>query len=103
MGVGPFRDDRIHVLAEKCSTCIFRPGNPMHLKPGRVKDILDSNIENDSALQCHKTLAYSAEQWDPAICRGFFDHPRSDESFPVRLARAMDLIEYDPIPEDNHE
>ena len=100
MTEGPYRDGQVHVLEEKCSTCVFRPGNPMSLAAGRVKDLLDSNLAADSALQCHKTLPYSPERWAPAICRGFYDHPRSVESFPLRLARGMGLVAFDPIPQE---
>lgn len=103
MTKGPFREGRVHVLAEKCSTCVFRPGNLMRLEAGRVKDLLDRNIERDSALQCHQTLNYSAEALPPAVCRGFYDHPRSDESLPIRMARIMGLIEFDPIPQQTSE
>lgn len=99
MTKGPFRDDRVHVLAERCSTCVFRPGNQMKLEPGRVKDLLEDNLAADSALQCHKTLPYAAEGWEPAVCRGFFDHPRSNESLALRMARVMNVITFDPIPE----
>ena len=32
----------LHVMAEPCSTCIFKPGNLMRLSKGRVKDMTDS-------------------------------------------------------------
>ena len=85
----------MHVLAERCSTCVFRPGNLMSLGAGRLKDLLDENLTADSALQCHQTLDYSKEQRPPAVCRGFYDHPRAVESFPLRLARSMDRIVFD--------
>lgn len=97
---GPFRDGRIHVMGKKCSTCVFLPGNRMRLEPGRVKALLDENLAADSALQCHKTLPYAADPLPPAICRGFYDHPRSVESFPLRLGRDMGIIEFDEEVDD---
>lgn len=94
---GPYRDDKVHVMAEKCSTCVFRPGNLMDLKPGRVKDLVRGNLDDESALICHKTLAYSPGQPDGAICSGFFDAYAQD-STTLRLAIAMDIIERVSLP-----
>lgn len=63
-----FRDGKVHVCAEMCSTCIFRPGNLMELRPGRVKDMVDSCKQSGGVIPCHCTLG--GEQ---AICRGFFE------------------------------
>lgn len=92
---GPYRDGKIHVAAEKCSTCIFRPGNPMHLTPGRLKDLSDSAISDDSVIVCHSTLpAVTGDEQVEAVCRGF-DDAHGDKVTPLRLARAMDLIVHD--------
>lgn len=48
------------LLAEKCSTCVFRPGNLMHLRPGRLKALIETNLAADAALICHMTLRYGA-------------------------------------------
>lgn len=86
---------RVHVLADRCTTCVFRPGNLMHLNPGRLKDLIETNTASGSALTCHATLA----DWDapapPAVCRGFYDaHPTP----PLLLAAALDMITFDPAP-----
>jgi hypothetical protein len=68
----------------------------MHLKAGRVKDLLDENLGADSALTCHETLAgWSEGDRLPAVCRGFYDHPRSVESLPLRLARHLGVVTFD--------
>lgn len=36
MELGPSRDGAVWVMSEKCATCIFRPGNLMHLNDGVV-------------------------------------------------------------------
>jgi hypothetical protein len=94
---GPYRDGKVHVLSDKCSTCVFRPGNLMNLQPGRLKDLVEGNLEPDSALTCHQTLEYSGTGADPAVCRGFFD-AYWEESTPLRMAKIMDLIEEDDPP-----
>lgn len=58
---------KVRVMAEKCSTCIFRPGNPMHLEPGRVAGMLADIRANDSFITCHKTLGTGEPG---AICAG---------------------------------
>lgn len=91
----PYRDGRVHVLAERCATCVFRPGNLMHLQAGRLAELARVNIEADSALTCHSTLY--RDDVDQAVCRGYYDAYR-DRSTPLRLADAMGLIELDPDP-----
>lgn len=93
--VGPYRDGKVHVLAERCSTCVFRPGNLMTLSDGRLRDLIDQNLKADAALTCHKTLPYAEGDVLPAVCRGFFD---AYETTPLRLAKAFRIIEEDPCP-----
>jgi hypothetical protein len=73
----------VDVKATKCSTCIFRPGNPMHLQPGRVRDMVES-CGDDGFVICHQTLSDDADEPDDdtgtrpmvageAICRGYLD------------------------------
>jgi hypothetical protein len=81
-----FRDEHVHVCEDMCSTCIFRPGNLMHLQRGRVRQMIDEAVGNDSAIVCHKTL-----DGDNAVCRGFFDRM---ETIPLRLAVALDRVRF---------
>lgn len=75
------RDDSGSVLgpngprlcADKCSTCIFRPGNPMDLRPGRVQQMVRDSLNAGSFITCHSTLPGVQDGAAPAICRGFFD------------------------------
>jgi hypothetical protein len=64
---------KIRVCERKCSTCVFRAGDKMFLGPGRLKEVVDGNLEAGTLLTCHKTLPYSIEKNDPAVCRGFWD------------------------------
>src|SRR5437660_7457384 len=91
-----FRDDRVHVLSEKCGTCIFHPGNLMDLDPGRVKRMVTECLTDPSGggnIPCHKTIRRS-DGVRPAICRGFFD-AYADRVAILSLARNMDLIAED--------
>lgn len=82
---GAFRDGQVHVSAERCPSCVFRPGNLMHLGPGRLASLIADNVRADSALTCHETLDDWPGERAPAVCRGFWDHPRALDSLPVRL------------------
>lgn len=54
---------RPQLLAERCSSCVFRLGNLMHLAPGRR-----------AALICHQTLSYGDHpEIGEAVCRGYYD------------------------------
>jgi hypothetical protein len=56
----------IRVMAEQCSTCIFRPGTLMHLRRGRLRDMVRQTAATDSNVICHQTL----NQPLGALCRG---------------------------------
>lgn len=68
-------DGKPRVLDDKCPTCVFRPGNLMHLRPGRLRDMVDSALTAGTWITCHQTLPYHPDNagWQ-AICRGFYDH-----------------------------
>src|ERR1017187_5870798 len=51
-----FRDGKVHVCAEMCETCIFRPGNLMNLSEGRVESMVQEATKRDSCIPCHETL-----------------------------------------------
>lgn len=82
-----YRKGRLHVMAEKCETCVFRPGNLMELQPGRLKELIEKNLQADAALTCHDTLGTRKN----AICRGFFDRYKHDVAG-LRLGIALDVI-----------
>lgn len=62
------------LLSEKCETCIFRPGNLMHLSPGRLKQMVDDSLAENKTITCHSTLPYGKNPgFGAAVCRGFYD------------------------------
>ena len=63
------------VLSKQCSTCIGRPGNPMHLSPGRVKGMVqDATREGRQGIICHQTLSYGGHpEIGGALCRWYYD------------------------------
>ena len=91
---GPWRDGRMHVLAGKCPTCIFRPGNRMGLAETTVDNMVASCVQRQASIPCHVTL-----DGPRSICRGFWDVHR-DKIVPLVLAEAMGLIEFDELPEE---
>lgn len=82
----PFREGKVHIMAQRCPTCIFRPGNLMDLEPGRVADMVREAKRRDSAIICHETLGgYKA------LCRGFFD---KHYTTPLQIADRLGYIEF---------
>lgn len=86
-----YRHGKIHVLRTRCSSCIFRGGNPMHLNSGRVKGMVAEAIEGQSTIVCHQTLDTLN-----AACRGFVDRYGA-QIMTWRLAYSMGVVvEVDP-------
>lgn len=88
------------LMSEKCDTCIFRPGNPMRLQPGRLQDVIRANQEAQTLLTCHKTTYGQHPEIGESYCRGYYDS-YGERALATRLARTMGLrfTEVDP-PEE---
>lgn len=92
-----YRDDRVHVMADKCKSCIFRSvndGRIMGLEPGRVGNMVVEARANESVIPCHNTIY--TDEVEPAICRGYWDLPIRPAL--LDLAEAMGVVEFDPVP-----
>jgi hypothetical protein len=95
----PYRDGRLFVGSALCDTCVFAKGNRMDLEPGRLRSLIDQNLDNGSALTCHRTI-YEDPKHRHAICRGFYDRFK-DASPALRLAQIARVIEFiDPPPKE---
>lgn len=70
-----YKDGKPRVLTEQCETCIFRSGNPMKLKEGRLRDMVQSaTVEGSQGIICHDTLSYGPyPEYGGALCRGYYD------------------------------
>lgn len=90
------RADGVHVLSEMCATCVFRPGNLMHLPSGRLKGMIQTAIADQSCIPCHSTIRREDEV-QPSICHGFFSR-YADRILPLRLARVWSFVIYDNPP-----
>lgn len=84
-----FRDGRVHVLANQCSTCIFGRNRIRGLAPGRVAGMVLDARRNESAIICHATLT---DGHDNAVCRGFYDLPRP--TMPLQVAERLGMITF---------
>ena len=83
------------LLSRQCDTCIFRPGNLMHLESGRLRDLVAEARAREGFIVCHSTLPhYLYPDAKPAICRGFADH-YSTQALQV-IERLFGFIEVDP-------
>lgn len=75
----------VRICADRCTTCIFRPGNLMHLAPGRLARLLAQAIAQEGHIVCHDTLGTGAG----SICAGYASHPEGQKrSLALRLVRA---------------
>ena len=92
---GPWRDGKLWVLDRKCKTCVFGPGNLMHLRPGRVNEMVEECVEHDKVFSCHKTL-----DGPRSVCRGLYDRHRR-EIVVLRWAAALEVLAFAEPPEDD--
>lgn len=83
----------VRVQAEKCATCIFKPGNKMDLRRGRLKDMVEGVRYIEGVITCHETMGHE----ENAVCRGQYD---SHKTPLLQLADAMGVIEWTDIKED---
>jgi hypothetical protein len=89
-----YRDGKVHVMSERCSTCVFHPGNLMNLPAGRFQDLVERNRSEDTAFACHQTLYRTGVEH--SICRGYYDAYKH-ETTPLRIAERRGVIEFDEI------
>lgn len=75
----------VRVMAARCPTCIFRPGNLMRLQPGRLADMLAEVRELDSCIPCHATLDDTYQ----AVCRGQYDALQTQ---PLQIATRLGMV-----------
>ncbi|WP_405098280.1 HAD domain-containing protein [Micromonospora sp. NBC_01412] len=87
------------LLSRQCDTCIFRPGNLMHLSEGRLRNLVAEALRDESFVICHDTLPhYRNRDVKPAICRGFADR-YSTQALQV-IERLFGFTEVDPPVDD---
>lgn len=82
-----YRDGELHVQARKCDTCIYRPGNLMHLEEGRKDRMQAEAVAAEGVIPCHKTLGTGRE----AICRGYFDVVKNEVQG-LQLAERLEIL-----------
>lgn len=84
---------RVRLCADRCATCIFRPGNLMHLEPGRVKGMVEGAIAKQGHVTCHSTLAHNGKGLPGAVCRGWEQHPAAvPNSLAVQFMWATGMV-----------
>ncbi|MCX4387301.1 hypothetical protein OG777_10190 [Micromonospora peucetia] len=88
------------LLSRQCDTCIFAPGNRMHLAAGRLRDLVVEARRRESFIVCHDTLPHHLyPEASPAICRGFADRYRTQAL--QLIERLFGFVEVDP-PQPPH-
>jgi len=89
---------KTRLLSRQCGTCIFRPGDPMHLAPGRLRDLVTQARGAAGYIICHSTLpAYAGNGAQPAVCRGFADRYTTWQL--QLIDRLWGFVEVDPPDE----
>jgi len=78
---------RPFIMPEMCATCIFRPGNIMRLREGRVEQMEQDALAKDAHIICHSTL--DRPRAEQQACAGFA--ARHDTST-LRIGRALSDI-----------
>lgn len=66
----------------------------MHLRPGRLAQMVKRCLKDQRVISCHDTLC-----GDQSICRGFWD-AYGMELVVLRLAVAMGVVVFEPPPVD---
>ena len=85
MKLNTYRNGKVYVCDRMCTTCIFRPGNLMHLQPGRVEGMVKEAGEG-GAITCHNTL-----DGPNAVCRGFYNVHKNQI---LQVAERLGMVEF---------
>ncbi|MFC4148050.1 hypothetical protein ACFO0M_17480 [Micromonospora mangrovi] len=100
LSVGDPALGKSRLLSRQCDTCIFAPGNRMHLAAGRLRDLVTEARRRESFIVCHDTLPhYRHPAAKPAICRGFADRYHTQAL--QLIERLFGFVEIDP-PQPPH-
>jgi hypothetical protein len=93
---------RPRLLSVQCQTCIFRPGNPMRLRAGRLRQMVRDALQQGSqGIICHSTVSYGANpDFGGALCRGFYDAYGPQNNFVRVMERLGGFTEVDPPDPD---
>jgi hypothetical protein len=81
-----FYDGKIHVRSKMCDTCIFRPGNLMSLREGRVEQMIEDSGD-DGCIPCHDMLDCKKQ----AVCRGFWKKHKNQI---LQIAERLGFVEF---------
>lgn len=84
----------MRVAVEQCPTCIFRPGNLMHLNAGRLAEMAREVKAAEGYVTCHQTLDLPLRR--RVICRGSFDRFKTQI---IQLAERMGFVEWVDLKE----
>ena len=89
---------RPQLWTERCSTCVFWPGNRMRLAEGRLADLVARNRATGSMLICHKTT-HGERAAGPVMCRGYFDAYAADSRVAQIMERLFGAAWYEEVVE----
>jgi hypothetical protein len=78
------------VMPEQCKTCIFRPGNLMHLEDGRLEEMCAITDTKDDNVICHQSEGLMGNIRCKAWCKGSVDRR---PGFAVRFMQQHGLLQ----------
>jgi hypothetical protein len=80
-----FVDDKVHVRAKRCDTCIFGRNSPVTVE--RREEMIEVCAQKEGVIPCHHHLG---EKINP-VCHGFYE---LRQNFILRLAESMEVIKW---------
>jgi hypothetical protein len=83
---------RVRLCARRCDTCVFRPGNLMHLTPTGLRSLVEAATQARGHITCHDTLLGNERDLPGAVCRGWEQHPNAQGSLFMRWLRLTGLV-----------
>lgn len=89
------------LLSEQCWTCVGRPHNEADLRPGRLRELIQSNTGPEAyGLVCHETLDYD-DDGEPcgdrqAFCHWFYEQFGQQANYIRICERLGGFTEVDP-------
>lgn len=89
-------DRRVRICAERCNTCVFRPGNLMRLERNRVRDMVRAAAATNGHITCHKTLNGNPDGLPGAVCQGWIRLRSARDSLvfmAVRMFKRVGLLD----------
>jgi hypothetical protein len=105
----PDENPTLSILREPCDQCPFKNRLTGGLRPGRLKDIMDTAEKDQTYFSCHKTIDYELPEskrgdavfQGASVCAGWLEAARKARRVPsiIHVAERLGLVSYRKVPE----